>query len=195
MGMQLINQVACNPTVMQAGNWRRAANRNKTKKNTNHISTFTKGIKAITDYKGSLSSSLMTPLLPWVPLLDDQNMAAAAVLLSGHFRSSMVLFMFLARLFIVHEHQKQECPCIRLPDIITVQKLCNNNVCNKQNSVYDIRFFGVYITKELTWSINSSHLGKKTQQRLFFLCKIKQARIRTQHHRKQHHIRYLSVGC
>ncbi len=35
-------------------------------------------------------------------------------------------------------------------------------------------------TEDLTWSINTSHLAKKVQQRMFFLLKIKQARLSTQ---------------
>ncbi len=46
--------------------------------------------------------------------------------------------------------------------------------------VNDIKFLGVYIMKDLTWSINTSHLAKKAQQRLFFLRKTKQARLSTQ---------------
>ncbi len=46
--------------------------------------------------------------------------------------------------------------------------------------VNDIKFLGVYITKDLTWSINTSHLAKKAQQRLVFLRKMKQARLSTQ---------------
>ncbi len=46
--------------------------------------------------------------------------------------------------------------------------------------VNDIKFLGVYITKDLTWSINTSHLPKKAQQRLVFLRKMKQARLSTQ---------------
>lgn len=42
--------------------------------------------------------------------------------------------------------------------------------------VNDIRFPGVYITKDLTWFVNTSHLVKKVQQRLIFLRKPKQAR-------------------
>jgi len=34
---------------------------------------------------------------------------------------------------------------------------------------------GLHITKDLTWSLNTSHLVKKAQQRLFFLRRQKQA--------------------
>ncbi|XP_075935394.1 uncharacterized protein LOC142935136 [Anarhichas minor] len=41
--------------------------------------------------------------------------------------------------------------------------------------VDSIKFLGLHITKDLTWSLNTSHLVKKAQQRLFFLRKLKQA--------------------
>ena len=37
------------------------------------------------------------------------------------------------------------------------------------------KFLGLHITKDLTWSLNTSHLVKKAQLRLFFLWKLKQA--------------------
>ncbi len=46
--------------------------------------------------------------------------------------------------------------------------------------VNDIKLLGVDITKDLTWSINTSHLAKRAQQRLFFLREMKQARLSTQ---------------
>ncbi|XDV25252.1 hypothetical protein PO909_029198 [Leuciscus waleckii] len=46
--------------------------------------------------------------------------------------------------------------------------------------VNDIKFLGLHITKDLTWTINTSHLVKKAQQRLFFLRKLKKAKVPTQ---------------
>uniref|UniRef100_A0AAZ1X8U9 Reverse transcriptase domain-containing protein n=1 Tax=Oreochromis aureus TaxID=47969 RepID=A0AAZ1X8U9_OREAU len=46
--------------------------------------------------------------------------------------------------------------------------------------VNDIKFLGLHITKDLTWTINTSHLVKKAQQRLFFLRKLKKANVPTQ---------------
>lgn len=47
-------------------------------------------------------------------------------------------------------------------------------------SVNDIEFLGIHITKDLLWSLNISHLVKKAQQRLFFLRKLKQAKLPSQ---------------
>ncbi|KAI3365001.1 hypothetical protein L3Q82_001168 [Scortum barcoo] len=41
--------------------------------------------------------------------------------------------------------------------------------------VNNIKFLGIYITSDLTWSMNTAHLVKKAQQRLFFLRKLKRA--------------------
>ncbi|KAI3367298.1 hypothetical protein L3Q82_008340 [Scortum barcoo] len=38
-----------------------------------------------------------------------------------------------------------------------------------------IKFLGIHITSDLTWSMNTAHLVKKAQQRLFFLRKLKRA--------------------
>ncbi|KAI3367236.1 hypothetical protein L3Q82_008287 [Scortum barcoo] len=46
----------------------------------------------------------------------------------------------------------------------------------KQLSVSNnIKFLGIHITSDLTWSMNTAHLVKKAQQRLFFLRKLKRA--------------------
>ena len=39
--------------------------------------------------------------------------------------------------------------------------------------VDNIRFLGIHISCDLTWSLNTSSLVKKVQQRLFFLRKLK----------------------
>ncbi|XP_071388366.1 CD109 antigen [Centroberyx affinis] len=44
-------------------------------------------------------------------------------------------------------------------------------------SVESFKFLGVYITKDLIWSLNTPHLVKKAQQRLLFLRTLKQAQI------------------
>ncbi|KAI3373024.1 hypothetical protein L3Q82_023467, partial [Scortum barcoo] len=41
--------------------------------------------------------------------------------------------------------------------------------------VNNIKFLGIHITSDLTWSKNTAHLIKKAQQRLFFLRKLKRA--------------------
>ncbi|KAI3371768.1 hypothetical protein L3Q82_024324 [Scortum barcoo] len=41
--------------------------------------------------------------------------------------------------------------------------------------VNNIKFLGIHITSDLTWSMNTAHLVKKAQQRLFFLRKLKHA--------------------
>ncbi|KAI3367054.1 hypothetical protein L3Q82_009687, partial [Scortum barcoo] len=41
--------------------------------------------------------------------------------------------------------------------------------------VNNIKFLGIHITADLTWSMNTAHLVKKAQQRLFFLRKLKRA--------------------
>ncbi|KAI3353867.1 hypothetical protein L3Q82_005075 [Scortum barcoo] len=41
--------------------------------------------------------------------------------------------------------------------------------------VNNIKFLGIHITSDLTWSMNTAHLVKKAQQRLFFLRKLKRA--------------------
>ncbi|KAI3368718.1 hypothetical protein L3Q82_025413 [Scortum barcoo] len=38
--------------------------------------------------------------------------------------------------------------------------------------VNNIKFLGIHITSDLTWSMNTAHLAKKAQQRLFFLRKL-----------------------
>ncbi|KAI3354567.1 hypothetical protein L3Q82_019070, partial [Scortum barcoo] len=38
--------------------------------------------------------------------------------------------------------------------------------------VNNIKFLGIHITSDLTWSMNTAHLVKKAQQRLFFLRKL-----------------------
>ena len=43
-------------------------------------------------------------------------------------------------------------------------------------SVNSIKFIGIHLTKYLSWSLNTSHLVRKAQQRLFFLRKTKQAK-------------------
>ncbi|KAI3361742.1 hypothetical protein L3Q82_001955 [Scortum barcoo] len=46
----------------------------------------------------------------------------------------------------------------------------------KQLSVSNnIKFLGIHITSDLIWSMNTAHLVKKAQQRLFFLRKLKRA--------------------
>ncbi|KAI3376769.1 hypothetical protein L3Q82_000371 [Scortum barcoo] len=45
---------------------------------------------------------------------------------------------------------------------------------NHQFSINNnIKFLGIHITSDLTWSMNTAHLVKKAQQRLFFLRKLK----------------------
>lgn len=39
--------------------------------------------------------------------------------------------------------------------------------------VDNIKFLGIHIKEDLTWALNTSHLVKKAQQRLFFLRKLK----------------------
>ncbi|KAK3572709.1 hypothetical protein QTP86_006144 [Hemibagrus guttatus] len=46
--------------------------------------------------------------------------------------------------------------------------------------VNDIKFLGLHITKDLTWTINTTYLVKKAQQRLFFLRKLKKAKVPSQ---------------
>ncbi|KAK0135194.1 RNA-directed DNA polymerase from mobile element jockey [Merluccius polli] len=41
--------------------------------------------------------------------------------------------------------------------------------------VDNIKFLGIHISSDLTWSLNTSHLVKKAQQRLYFLRKLKRA--------------------
>lgn len=41
--------------------------------------------------------------------------------------------------------------------------------------VENIKFLGIHISADLTWALNTSHLVRKAQQRLFFLRKLKQA--------------------
>ena len=41
--------------------------------------------------------------------------------------------------------------------------------------VNNIKFLGIHISSDLTWSLNTSHLVMKAQQRLFFLRKLKRA--------------------
>lgn len=45
----------------------------------------------------------------------------------------------------------------------------------EEERVNSIKFLGRHITKDLTWSLNTSHLVKKSQQRFYFLRKLKQA--------------------
>ena len=44
---------------------------------------------------------------------------------------------------------------------------------NEVECVNDLKFLGVTLSRQLTWSSNTSHLVQKTQQRLFFLRKLK----------------------
>ncbi|KAK3530554.1 hypothetical protein QTP86_027916 [Hemibagrus guttatus] len=46
--------------------------------------------------------------------------------------------------------------------------------------VNDIKFLHLHITKDLTWTINTTYLVKKAQQRLFFLRKLKKAKVPSQ---------------
>ncbi|KAK3545736.1 hypothetical protein QTP70_011332 [Hemibagrus guttatus] len=46
--------------------------------------------------------------------------------------------------------------------------------------VNNIKFLGLHITKDLTWTINTTYLVKKAQQRLFFLRKPKKAKVPSQ---------------
>ena len=46
--------------------------------------------------------------------------------------------------------------------------------------VDNIKFLGVHIFSDLSWSLNTSHLVKKAQQRLFFLRKLKWAGLSSQ---------------
>jgi len=43
-----------------------------------------------------------------------------------------------------------------------------------------IKFLGVHIPSDLSWSLNTSHLAMKAQQRLFFLRKMKRAGLSSQ---------------
>ncbi|XP_062843794.1 alpha-tectorin-like [Trichomycterus rosablanca] len=43
--------------------------------------------------------------------------------------------------------------------------------------VESLKFLGVYMSDQLTWTVNTSHLIKKAQQRLFFLRKLKKAKL------------------
>ncbi|KAK3521702.1 hypothetical protein QTP70_015808, partial [Hemibagrus guttatus] len=46
--------------------------------------------------------------------------------------------------------------------------------------VNNIKFLGLHITKDLTWTNYTTYLVKKTQQRLFFLSKLKKAKVPSQ---------------
>ena len=46
--------------------------------------------------------------------------------------------------------------------------------------VENIKFLGIHITSDLTWTLNTSSLVKKAQQRLFFLRKLKRAGLSSQ---------------
>ncbi|KAK3548288.1 hypothetical protein QTP70_009081 [Hemibagrus guttatus] len=46
--------------------------------------------------------------------------------------------------------------------------------------VNNIKFLGLHITKDLTWTINTTYLVNKAQQRLFFLRKLKKAKVPSQ---------------
>lgn len=50
----------------------------------------------------------------------------------------------------------------------------------KEESVSESKSLGTHITKNLKWTINTSHLVKKSQQRLFFLRKLKKAKLTSQ---------------
>ncbi|KAI4883522.1 hypothetical protein NFI96_005237, partial [Prochilodus magdalenae] len=43
--------------------------------------------------------------------------------------------------------------------------------------VYNFKFLGVHISEDLTWSLNSSTMVKKVQQRLYFLRSLKKAHL------------------
>ncbi len=47
-------------------------------------------------------------------------------------------------------------------------------------NVNNIKFLGLYITNDLTWTINTHYLVKKAQRRLFFLRKLKKAKVPSQ---------------
>ncbi len=47
-------------------------------------------------------------------------------------------------------------------------------------NVNNIKFLGLYITNDLTWTVNTHYLVKKAQQRLFFLSKHKKAKVPSQ---------------
>ena len=48
------------------------------------------------------------------------------------------------------------------------------------DSVEDIKFLGIHITNDLTWSLNTFHLVEKAQQRLFLLGKFKHTKLPSQ---------------
>ncbi|KAI3373429.1 hypothetical protein L3Q82_022040 [Scortum barcoo] len=56
--------------------------------------------------------------------------------------------------------------------------VANGTMLTKREAVErvnNIKFLGIHITSDLTWSMNTAHLVKKAQQRLFFLRKLKRA--------------------
>ncbi len=55
---------------------------------------------------------------------------------------------------------------------------CINN--KEVERVNKINFLRLHITKNLTWTLNSSHLVKKAQQSLFFMGKLKKAKLPSQ---------------
>ena len=57
--------------------------------------------------------------------------------------------------------------------------LCINNG-EEVERVSNIKFLGLHITSDLTWSANTSHLVKKAQQRLFFLRRLRKAKLPSQ---------------
>ncbi len=47
-------------------------------------------------------------------------------------------------------------------------------------NVNNIKFLGLYITNDRTWTVNTHYLVKKAQQRLFFMRKLKKAKVPSQ---------------
>ncbi|KAK3514964.1 hypothetical protein QTP86_005044 [Hemibagrus guttatus] len=52
-----------------------------------------------------------------------------------------------------------------------------HKLVDKLNNLGLTKFLGLHITKDLTWTINTTYLVKKAQQRLFFLRKLKKAKV------------------
>jgi len=46
-------------------------------------------------------------------------------------------------------------------------------------TVQSTKFLGVYITDNFTWTLNTKHITKKAQQRLYFLRKLRRAHLLT----------------
>lgn len=61
--------------------------------------------------------------------------------------------------------------------------------------VDNVKFLGIHITSDLTWTLNTSHLVKKAQQRLFFLRKLKRAGLSPQLLRNFYRATVESILC